>query len=183
LSAGDYDFNVIVSCPWGGYAKARTEIAKILAHIGDNQPKVKVTLARGIIGVKTSVKPRRVIQALHALFEKDPSVVQHALKWVPIDLWTDSDIESIKKGIATLSGNIEPTETWRMTVEMRRYTAMQKIDLIREAAELIDQKVDLENPDKIVRIDIIGGHAGISVLEPEEIFSVVKARSRALILN
>jgi tRNA acetyltransferase TAN1 len=61
-----------------------------------------------------------------------------------------------------------------MIVETRRYTALHKIDIIKELAELIDQVVSLENPDKIVRIEILGNQAGISVLKPEEIFSVMK---------
>jgi len=175
ILSAEYDFNLLVSCHWGWYAPAKAEIVTILAHMGDNQPKIKMTLARGIIGVRTSLNPRSVIQALRALFENDASAIQHTLKWVPIDLWTDSDIESIKKAVATLRTMIQPSETWRMTVETRRYTALHKIEIIREAAELIDQKVDLENPNKIVRIDIIAGHAGISVLKPSEIFSAMKA--------
>lgn len=61
-----------------------------------------------------------------------------------------------------------------MTVEKRRYTALHKIDIIREVAELIDERVDLENPNKIVRIDIIGKHAGICVLRPDEVFSTAR---------
>lgn len=59
-----------------------------------------------------------------------------------------------------------------MNVEKRRYTLYHKIDIIRELAQLINEKVDLENPDKIVRIDIIGKYAGVSVLTPKDVFSV-----------
>jgi tRNA acetyltransferase TAN1 len=68
-------------------------------------------------------------------------------------------------------------ETWRMIVETRRYTALHKVDIIREVAELIDERVDLENPDKILRIELIGKHAGISVLKPYEIFSAIRTQS------
>jgi tRNA acetyltransferase TAN1 len=172
--AVNYDFNLLVSCPWGWYGKAKAEIARILAENGDRQPRVQMTLARGIIGVKTSLTPRSVVQLLRTLFQKDPSAMQCTLKWVPIDLWTNSDIESIKGGVTALRNGIGSNETWRMTVETRRYTALHKIDIIKEVAELIDQRVDLESPDKIVRIEILGNQAGISVLRPNEIFSVMK---------
>lgn len=174
VSTATYDFNLLVSCSWGCHGNAKAEIMRILAENGDKQPKVQLTLARGIIGVKTAQNPRSVVQFLRTLFEKDRSAILHTLKWVPIDLWTDSDIESIKTGVTRLRNGIQPNETWRMSVETRRYTALHKIEIIREAAELIDQKVDLENPDKIVRIDILGNQAGISVLKPDEIFSVMK---------
>jgi tRNA acetyltransferase TAN1 len=177
VSNASYDFNLLVSCPWGWYGKAKAEIARILAENGDKQPIVQMTLARGIIGVKTHLNPRSVVQFLRTIFEKNPSAIQHTLKWVPVDLWTNSDIESIKGGVARLRDAIGPNETWRMTVETRRYTTLHKIDIIKKAAELIDRRVDLENPKKIVRIDILGNQAGISVLKPEEIFSVMKPAS------
>lgn len=174
MPTAKYEFNLLVSCPWGWYAKAKAEIVRILADLGDKQPMIQMTLAQGIIGVKTSLDPRSVIHALRALFEKDPSAIKHTLKWVPVDLWMSSDIESVKEGVASLRGMIEPGETWRMTVEKRRYTVLHKIDIIREVAELIDQRVDLEKPDKIVRIEIIAHHAGISVLKPDQVFSSMR---------
>jgi tRNA acetyltransferase TAN1 len=179
LPTVEYDFNLLVSCPWGVHHEARSEIRRILARLGDNQPDVRMTLARGIIGVKTPLDSRSVILALRKLFEEDPSVIQNTLKWVPIDTWTDSSIQSIKQAVARLKGVIDPSETWRMTVETRRYTALHKIDIIREAAELIDQRVNLRNPDRIVRIDVIASQAGVSVLKPDEVFSVTKAKRPA----
>ena len=175
VSTTEYDFNLLVSCPWGQYTKARAEIARILADLGDRQPKIQRTLARGIIGVTTCLNPRYIIRSIHALSEEDCSAIQHTLKWAPIDYWTASDMESIKEGVGRLRGMIQHGESWRMTVEKRRYTAFHTIDIIRKVAELIDEKVDLEYPKKIVRIELIGGNAGISVLKPEEIFSATKA--------
>ena len=61
-----------------------------------------------------------------------------------------------------------------MTVEKRRYARFHKIEIIRELADLIGEEVDLENPDKILRIEIIGKYVGLSVLAPQDIFSVAK---------
>jgi len=176
-SNGRYDFNLLVSCGWGEYAEAKREIVRLLVDLGDKQPEVRKTLARGITGVRTSLNPRSVVMALRANFQKDSSVIQHTSKWIPIDLWTDSDTESIKECVTKLRGMIRTGGTWRMTVETRRYTALHKVDIIREIAELIDEKVDLENPDKILHIELIGNHAGISVLKPHEIFSANKTQS------
>lgn len=77
--------------------------------------------------------------------------------------------------VRELRALIVPGERWRVTVEKRRYTRHHKIEIIRELAEEIDEVVDLENPEKILRVDIIGRYAGISVLTPGDIFSVTKA--------
>jgi len=169
-----YDFNLLVSCAWGAYERARREILQILRKLGDEEPLVKRTAARGIIGVRTTVNSREVIQRLRILFDRDPFLIQHTLKWVPVDLWTSSKLDSMKEGITELREKIHSGERWRMTVEERRYTRLHKIEIIRELADMIDEEVDLENPDKIFRIEIIGKYAGLSVLAVQDIFSATK---------
>ena len=169
-----YDFNLLVSCSWDNYGKAKDEVIHLLGRLGDKNPHVKRTIARGIIGVKTCLDSREVIRGLREIFDQDPLVIQHTFKWVPIDLWTLSDMESMKEGANQLKDRIKKGEKWRMTVEKRRYTKHHKMDIIKEIAEIINEKVDLENPDKILRIDVIGNYAGISLLEPKETFSISK---------
>jgi len=169
-----YDFNLLVSCSLSAYRKAKKEILQVLGLLGDEQPFVKPTLAQGIIGVKTSLNPRQVVKELQKLFNDGQFVFEYTLKWVPVDVWTFSDIESMKNAVAGLRDKIQPGERWRITLEKRRYTLYHKIDIIQELAELIDEKVDLEKPDKILRVDIIGKYAGISVLSPRDVFSTTK---------
>jgi len=169
-----YDFNLLVSCPWTMIWRAKQEIANILKLLGDENPIIKGTVARGIIGVKTCLDSREVIQGLQKLLIKNPLTFQYTLKWVPTDLWTYSDIDSMKEAVMNVRENIHEGERWRMTVEKRRYTRYHKIEIIKELAQLIQEKVDLKNPDKIVRIDIIGKYTAVSVLLPNEIFSATR---------
>jgi tRNA acetyltransferase TAN1 len=172
-----YDYNLLVSCPWGVYEKAKKEIADILETLGDESPIVKRTIAEGIIGVKTRLNSREVVYALRRLFDENPFVFQYTLKWVPVDLWTFSDMDSMKEGIRKLRNKIHAGEKWRMTVEKRRYSLHHKFEVITELAALIDEKVDLENPEKILRVDIIGRYTGMSVLKPTDMFSIAKPYS------
>lgn len=170
-----YEFNILVSTSWATHERARDEIIRILSALGDEDPVVTSTAARGILGVKTSLDARQVIGELRKLFEVNPARFQYTLKWVPVDSWTSSDINSIKARVSEIKSRIGKGETWRITVEKRRYTRYHKSEIIKEtAAGLIDEKVDLENPDKILRIDLIAKYAGISVLTPKDIFSVAK---------
>jgi len=136
---------------------------------------VERTMAWGILGVKTRLDSRGVVQQLKILFNQNPNIFQYILKWVPVDLWTNSDIDSLKEAVEEVKDKIKQGERWRMTVEKRRYTLYHKIDIIKALAELIQEKVDLTNPDKILRIDIIGKYAGLSVLSPQEIFSTTES--------
>ena len=169
-----YDFNLLVSCSWSTYQKAKKEIVHVLGTLGDENPLVKRTFAKGIIGVRTCLDSREVTRRLRTLFDEGSFIFQHTLKWVPVDLWTHSDIDSMKRAVVELKNKIHVGERWRMTVEKRRYTRYPKVEIIRELAALIDEKVDLINPDKILRVDIIGRYAGISILTSRDVLSVTK---------
>lgn len=169
-----YDFNLLVSCPWTETGKARREIFYFLGLLGDDSPFVQRTLARGVIGVKTKLDSRSVTRSLGSIFVKDTAAFRFTFKWVPVDLWVSSDLESLKEAVEKIKDGIKSDETWRMTVEKRRYTLHHKIDIIKELADLIDAKVDLKNPRKILRIDIIGKYAGLSVIAPSEVFSTTR---------
>jgi len=169
-----YDFNLLVSCFLGAYKGTVEEIVRLLRAFGDGEPLVRRTLAEGIVGVKTCLDPRMVVSELRRLFYEDPAAFQYTLKWVPVDLWTHSDLESMKEAVTELGKKIGAEETWRMTVEKRRYTQHRKIEIIRELAEFIDKKVNLEKSDKILRVDILGKYVGMSLLKPQETFSTTK---------
>lgn len=174
-----YDFNLLVSRSRGGYRRARREIRVILKALGDEKPTVSRTLVRGLIGVKTRLAPRDVVRGLRTLHGANPLLVQYTSKWLPVDAWGSSDVEAMKEAIHRLRDRIEPTETWRMTLEKRQYTQHHQLELIRILAEPVAAKVDLAHPDKILRVDILGPHAAMSVLTPDDIFSVVPRPPRA----
>jgi tRNA(Ser,Leu) C12 N-acetylase TAN1 len=112
-----YNFNLLVSCPWALAGRARREIDYLVKQLGDDEPVIKPTKARGIMGVKTHLDSREVIKDLKTLFEKDPNIFQFTLKWVPVDLWVDSDIEAMKEAVAQIKDKIKLGERCRMTVE------------------------------------------------------------------
>ena len=170
-----YDFNILISCRWGTEREGKEEARRILRSLGDGKPTVRRTLAAGILGARTNLDPHQAVQDLWRLFEDDPSRFHYTLKWLPVYRWAFSDIDSMRDVVRELRALIVPGERWRVTVEKRRYTRHHKIEIIRELAEEIDEVVDLENPEKILRVDIIGRYAGISVLTPGDIFSVTKA--------
>jgi tRNA(Ser,Leu) C12 N-acetylase TAN1 len=126
------------------------------------------------VGARTALDPRLVIQELRALLARHSRLLQHTCKWVPVDLWALSDIDSLRKAIGQLRDRIAEGETWRMVVEKRRYGGHTR-QLIELLAPLVTAKVDLEHPQKILRVDLIGSLAALSVLRPGEILSTGKA--------
>ena len=170
-----YDYNLLVSYTReGGYFAAKQEIKMLLKKLGEEKPVVAKTIASGIVGVKTSLDSRKVIEEIRELYATNPLEIAFTLKWVPVDNWCSAEMEEMKKVVAQIKDEIKPGERWAMEVEKRRFEKYHTQEIIKELAGLIEEKVDLERPDKILRVEIIDGFAGISVLKPREIFSTAK---------
>ncbi len=170
-----YSFDLFVSYGLSDhrFSLARQEIRHILAMLGDKNPLVKRTIARGIAGVNSGLDCREVIKGLYEIYSKDSAIFRETIKWVPVDYWMKSDLQSMANCLSSISKHtITKGEKWMMVVEKRRYSRYHKADIIKHLADLIGEKVDLKNPDKVVRIEIIGNNAGISVIRPNEIFSI-----------
>jgi tRNA acetyltransferase TAN1 len=165
--------DLLVSYSWGGFRNVRNEIIATLAHFGDPAPTVDRTSVFGIALVRTSLNNRAVIKQCRALWQEYGSRrFQFAIKWVPVDYWCETDLDAIKEVIDTkLKDRIKANQTWGMVVKRRRYQKHHTIDVVRYLAEDIDRKVDLNEPDWIVWVDIIGKATAIALLKRDETFS------------
>jgi tRNA acetyltransferase TAN1 len=74
-----------------------------------------------------------------------------------------------------LAAHIGVDETFRITVE-KRYTTLHSRDIISAIAAEIRNKANMEKPDKILLIEIMGAVTGISLVKPKEIISVMKEK-------
>ena len=168
--AEKYDYNLLISYDFMmRFGLARKELINFLNSLGDETPIVNKTLARGILGLKTSLDNRKVVQEARKKYKESPEMFRAVIKFVPIDNWVDSTLESMKKEVDRFK--ITKEDKWRMTVEKRRYEKYHTAEIIEALAKDVQGKVDLENPNKIIRIEILGPQAGISLLKPDEIFS------------
>ncbi len=169
-----YSYNLLVSYRFNEFLQARDEVIRLLAEMGDKDPVVQKTDVKGIIGVRTFIPSREVISKVRDLFRKDSQKVQHAVKWVPVDIWSNSELEQMVETVKKIKDQINEDETWAMDLEKRKYPAHHVYQIVTKLAEPFSQKVDLKKPDKYLRVDIIGEQAGISVLKPDEIFSIAR---------
>jgi len=64
-------------------------------------------------------------------------------------------------------------EKWMMDVEKRYYDKHDYKELIIKLTDVVDRKeIDLKKPEKIIKVEIVGKNAGISLLEPDEFLIV-----------
>ena len=128
----------------------------------------------GIAVAHTSLDNRQVIHQCRELFHHEKIRFDFAVKWVPVDYWCWTDLDTIKQLIdEKVLPRIQPEESWVMQVNKRRWQTYHTIDIITALAADISRKVNLSQPDKIVWIDVIGNETAVSVLKPDEIFSVI----------
>jgi tRNA acetyltransferase TAN1 len=164
--------DLLVSYPWRQFHPARHEIRRILRQFGDPHPQIEKTNVPGIAIVRTTLNNRHIIKQCRELFEREP-IFRFAVKWVPVDFWCETDLQAMKSVIETqIRDLIEQDNTWAMELEKRRWREYHTKEIIDYLAASIDRKVNLRNPDRIVLIDVLGPKTAISLLKPDEIFSI-----------
>ena len=144
-------------------------------ELGDPAPVADRTGIRGLVAAKSSFNPCEIIEKFRALLQERPYEFRYALRIIPIEKVVPTDIDKIKSTAMELAANIRENETFRVTVE-KRFTKIHTRELIEAAATNIERKVNLENPDKILLIEVVGGLTGISLIQSEDILAVIKEK-------
>ena len=169
------DFNLLATTSRGNEDEACSELWYLLGQTGDSAPVVDKTGVAGLIAAKTAFNPFEVIEKFRLILRERPYEFRYTLRVIPIEKVVRTDLKEIQRVATELSTKIEKNETFRVTVE-KRFTETPTKDIIEAAASNIERKVDLNNPGKILLIEVIGGLTGMSVVKPEDILSVVKEK-------
>ena len=144
-------------------------------ELGDVQAQAVKTKIRGLIVAKTTLDPLAVIEKFHFILKERPYEFRYALRILPIQKVVPTELEEIKKATTELAAKIGETESFRVTVE-KRFTSLHTKDLIEAAAGDIKNRVNLENPDKILLVEVLGALTGLSLIKPSEFLAVVKEK-------
>ena len=172
-----HDFNLLISTSRGNEGNACSETWFLLGEIGDREAVVEKTDVVGLIAAKTRLDPFNVVNALRDLLRERPEEFRYILRVIPIEIVVRTDLEEIKRAVDNLSPKILEKESFRVTVE-KRHSNLSTHEIIRVAAENIDRRVSLENPDKIILIEVLGRLTGVSIIKPTDILSISKERTR-----
>ena len=164
---------MLVTTTRGREEDACTEIWYLLGEIGDESAKVDKTVVNGLIAAKSVFDPIYVIKKLRKMKKDRPSEFRYSRRIIPISKVVKTHLETIKKTAAEMASRIMVNETFRVTVE-KRFSNISTNEIINAVTEDIRLKVDLNNPDKIFLVEVIGALTGMSVISPVEIMSVAK---------
>jgi tRNA acetyltransferase TAN1 len=179
ITRGELDllrnFNLLITTARGNEGEASAEIWYLLGEIGDTATKVDKTGVSGVIVAKTTFDQLEVIEKLRGLLKERPYEFRYSFRIIPIEKVVRTDPAEIQKVVMELAVRIKENETFRVTVE-KRHTATPTKDFIEAASTNIERKVNLNNPDKIVLVEVVGGLTGISIIKPAEILIISKER-------
>lgn len=166
--------DLLVSYSWSHFYRAKPEVIRILKRFGDASPWVDKTDTMGIAIAHTCLDNREVIEHCRTLWRSEPQdSFEFAIKWVPVDYWCKTGLDAIKQVIdGHIVDRIAENRTWGMKVYKRRWQQYHTIEIVAYLAADIRQKVDLGNPDWILWVDVIGRATAVSLLKPDEIFSI-----------
>jgi len=169
-------FNLIASTYRGRENDLLSELWYFLRELGDPNAQASLTGLPGLVVLNTRLDPFQVVESIRERAKEEPWYFSYLLKVVPIEKCVPASLGEISSAARSIAEKrLEPGDTFKVEVR-KRLTQLKSKEVIEAVASQIDNRVSLENPDKIILVEIIGDVAGISVVEPRHIVSIQRLR-------
>lgn len=169
------DFNLLASTMRGNERQMCHELTFLLKEAGDAEAKADKTGIRGLVVAKTTLNPVETIEKLRGILQERPYEFRYAFRIIPIQKVIQTNIEEVKHAATELFAGMGENETFRVTVE-KRFTSIHSRDLIEAVATNIKNKVNLDKPDRVLLIEVLGGFTGMSLIKPSSLIAVQKEK-------
>ncbi|MGQ4872636.1 MAG: THUMP domain-containing protein [Promethearchaeia archaeon] len=171
------NFNLLVSTSRYNEKNAMAELWFTFLIIGDEYPIILNLDYIGLFAALTSLNPRGFIEHVKEIIKKDQKFFQFILKIIPIDFVCETNLEIINNIVKEHAPKfIKADESFKIELQRRNSEDINRDEFIEIIAENLDNKVDLTDPDKIIRFEILGNICGISFLKQGEILSIESSR-------
>lgn len=169
--------NLILTSQKGSEAKASAEFKEIALQHGIRKLHVEKSDFDGLLEVDIE-DPRGFVAFLRDYVRSEPFRVHFIQRVIPVDMVVDTILEQIKEAAKQLGEQIGESETFKIDIDERDspYTRRQLIDAI---ADVVDRKVNLESPDKVLQIEVLGEYSTLSLARPDEMISITKLKRGA----
>ena len=164
--------NLLVTHEPSHAGSAKEEIEKVLKAVKQKANFLK-SESEGIFKLRVG-NAKKIVKSLSKLKNKK-GMFEHTFHWIPIDKWVSTDVKAMQKEIKKLQNGIKKNEKWKMDLHKRHFDKMNSTELIIKLTEVVDKlKVDLDNPQKIIEVQIMGKKTGLALLNKDEILSIIK---------
>ena len=167
--------NLIITCSRNFEEEASNEISDILQILGDDKAAVKNSEFSGIVIVDTSLDPFEAIDKIRKKILDEPWSIRYCHRFIPIHESTHTTLDAIVRSVQKHVNNMQADDSYRITIE-KRGSELSSKEIINSIAEIIRNKVSLEEYDWNIMIEIIGNVTGVSVLKDQDIVSTLKLK-------
>ena len=171
------DYNLLATTEPIYTSQACSELWINLRAIGDESPKTNRSRIKGVILGRTERDPVDAIHSMRKTVETDPAKFKLLYRILPIQKWVTTEIPTIVEAVKEMISIIGEDESFRITLEKRR-CQISSLEIITPVAEGVDRSVDLETPDWVILIEVIGKETGVSVIKPNDMLNIQKERYR-----
>ena len=155
--------------------RAKEEVESLLKDAKEKAKYIESGI-QGMFGVAVK-DARKIVKKAREEAKKNPEKFSVTYHYIPIDKWCKTDIKEMQKIIKDLAKNIKDKEKWKLNLNKRQYDKMHSKELILKLTEVIEKpNVDLDKPDKIIQVEIIGNKAGFALLGKDELLDLSNFR-------
>ncbi|MBI2176583.1 hypothetical protein HYU40_04550 [Candidatus Woesearchaeota archaeon] len=167
--------NMIVTFDPNHRGTAELELREVLRQAGE-KPQIGQTEVEGLFKVAVS-NARATAAKIRNLCHSNPNLFSVTHHYTPIDSWCQSEVSAMQKLIRSASAGIGQNEKWKLGLNKRHWDKLEGGQLIIKLTEVVDRKnVDLDNPDKIVQVEIIGKEAGVALLTQKDVVDIAREK-------
>jgi len=164
------NFNLLISTSRYNETNARAELWFTLFITGESYPIISNLEFLGLLTALSNINAKIIINKIKEILKKDPHFFKFILKIVPIDFVCETNLKVISQIVKNhYTEFINKTDTFKIDLKRRNNDTIERERLIKYVANNIENQVSLENPDKIIRIELLGNYCGIAFLKPDEI--------------
>ena len=173
------EYNLLATTEKITMGAACSQLWMNLRALGDEEPTVNKTRIRGIIWGQTTLDPVEAIRGLREHMKEEPDRYDKLFRILPVLTWVNTSIEDIVAEVENQKSRVGEGESFRVTLEKRR-TELRSLEVIEPVAEVFDNPVDLENPNWVVLVEIMGDKTGVSIVPADAIFQVQIERAKLI---
>ena len=167
------NFNLLVSSSRYNEKNVKAELWFTLLVCGDQYPIISDLEFSGLVTAYTHLNQKKVISKIRKILKVNPSFFQYILKIVPIDFVCENDVQTIAQIVNIhYQEFINKNQSFKIELKRRKNDLIERERFTNTIAKIIDNKVDLQTPDVIVRFEILGNLCGIAFLLSENILKI-----------
>jgi tRNA acetyltransferase TAN1 len=166
--------NLLVTSQKGSEAKASAELKEIALQRGHRKLHIEKSAFDGILEIEIE-NSRDFIAFMRDYVKSEPFRVHFIQRIIPVDVVVDTTLEQIKEAATQIAPQILQGESFMIGISERDSPVSRK-ELIDTIADVVDRKVNLNSPDKVFQVEVLGEYTAMSVVRPDEILSITRLK-------